>query len=116
MRPVIAVAILILGALACDGVGSAIGAPPSALDMAERQAEYNRRVEEITPFIWGAEGKGTCDQMFRRMKEREAILDNAMQVAYVKSNGDPSREVYDLLAKKLEFVDDLREEITLCQR
>ena len=116
MRPALAVAILILSALACDSVGSAIGAPPSALDMAERQAEYNRRVEEITPFIWGAEGKGTCDQMLERMKEREAVLDNAIQVAYVKSNGAPSREVYDLLGKKLEFLDDLREEIRACQR
>ena len=111
---------LCLCALACeDGVGNLSGGVignPSALDVAEGQAEFTRRLKELTPFILGAQGKGTCGRMLKRMEEREAVLDNALLLADVNSDGDSNREVYKLLGEKLKILDDLEEESKACQR
>ena len=54
--------------------------------------------------------------MLKRMEEREAVLDNALLLADVNSDGDSNREVYKLLGEKLKILDDLEEEIKACQR
>ena len=116
ITPAIVILLLAFSTVACDSEGGAIGSGPSALDLAERQQEYEERVEAMRPRIGGAEGKGTCDRVLARVRQREAVLDNALFIAIVNSDGELNREVYDLWGDKLKLLDDLERDLKTCQR
>ncbi len=97
---------------ACDQLSE-----PSALDVAERQAEYEALSEEFDDY-WFLEGKTgaearfehgfkvpeACDETIAEAQAREAILDNAMFLAIVD---DDRGEVYDLWGQKIELLQQL---------
>ena len=116
MIPAIVVLFLAFSVVACDSDGIAIGSSPSALDLAERQQEYEQRVEALRPWIGGAEGKGTCDRVLAQARQREDVLDNALFIAIVNSDGKVGREIYDLWGDKLKLLDELERDLKTCQR
>ena len=116
MLPAIVVMLLAFSVVACDSDGIAIGSNPSALDLAERQQEYEQRVEALRPWIGGAEAKGTCDRVLAQARQREAVLDNAIVIAIVNSGGEVNREIYSLWGDKLNLLDDLGQDLKTCQR
>ena len=113
--PAIAVTLLALSVISCDSEGGTIGSSPSALDLAERQQEYQERLEALRPWIGGAEGKGTCDRVLARVRQRESVLDNALFIAIVNSDGEVNREIYDLWGDKLKLLDELERDLKTCQ-
>ena len=105
-------ALVPLLAIACSSTSS-----PSALDISERQAEYQALFEDFDD-QWFLEGKtgsaaqtehgfvipDACKQTVAEAQSREEVLDNALLLASVDDN---RQEIYDLWGKKIDLLKEL---------
>ena len=99
----------LFGAIAC----STIAGEPSALEMEERKAAIQAKAVKIGPFVEFAKELRECDQILSDAARRESILDGAAMTSVISSDGKLG-ELYDILGKKLELLDELKRDLKQC--
>ena len=113
MRTLRIIAIVVaLVSISCDTIASVSN--PSALDIEERKAEIQAKTEVVGQMALSVRGKGNCDEIISQAVSREEVLDNALLTSIVVSDGTNAAEMYDILGKKLDFLNDLERDLKTC--
>ena len=89
--------------------------PPSSLDVQERMAAIDIRVEELSPLGDEAERHPECQHVISNFEERGEVLESSMSMAMTTTLGAEQRaEVYEVLAAFLELIDNTERDLRAC--